>query len=398
MNVCMIAYTFYETDHRVRRYAEALASQGHRVDMIVLRGENQEKKGTLNGVNLLRIQRRTYNERGPLSFFFKIMSFFVKGSFLLTLRHLRRGYKVVHIHNLPDFLVFMAIVPRLMKARVILDIHDILPEFYSQKFGIPFSSFSAKILLLVERISVRFAHHVIVANDIWRDKIIARDGVTETSCTTILNYPILNYFKFREPNGISDNFNMVYPGTLSYIHGVDIAIRALAEVKKKIRNVNLHIYGRQSNQSFRQEIDSLIDELDLKENVRMLPPVKPDRLKEIYSIMHVGLVPKREGIFASEAFSTKILDYMASGLPVVASRTTVDEYYFDDSMVMFFRPEDFQDLAQCIIQLYFDREKRRSLAIKSKNYINENNWGNKKYIYLNLIDSFVNCKGQEVQD
>ena len=42
---------------------------------------------------------------------------------------------MIHVHSVPDFLVFAALVPKLLGARIILDIHDILPEFYASKFG-----------------------------------------------------------------------------------------------------------------------------------------------------------------------------------------------------------------------------------------------------------------------
>ena len=34
MRICMVAYSFYETDNRVRRYAEALARRGDKVDAL----------------------------------------------------------------------------------------------------------------------------------------------------------------------------------------------------------------------------------------------------------------------------------------------------------------------------------------------------------------------------
>ena len=68
MKICMVAYTFYEFDGRVKRYAEKLFDRGDRVDVVALRHDNQTKYTELNGVRLHRIQRRELDEKGKLIF------------------------------------------------------------------------------------------------------------------------------------------------------------------------------------------------------------------------------------------------------------------------------------------------------------------------------------------
>ena len=61
MRVSMLAYTFYEEDTRVMRYAESLASLGHTVDIVALRNKGQINNDIIRGVHLYRIQERIYN-------------------------------------------------------------------------------------------------------------------------------------------------------------------------------------------------------------------------------------------------------------------------------------------------------------------------------------------------
>ncbi|MDY7036591.1 MAG: glycosyltransferase family 4 protein [Thermodesulfobacteriota bacterium] len=386
MNHCSIAYTFYESDYRVRRCSEAFAGPGNRVDVIALKGDGAKGRGVLNGVNIYRIQRRNFDEKGPFSYLFKILSFFIKGSVLLLFNHLKYRYKVIHIHSVPDFLVFMALIPKLLGARIILDIHDVLPEFYCQKFGRGFNTMLAKSLLFVEKMSVRFADHVIIANDLWRDKILTRDRVSREKCTSLLNYPNLEFFKEKQNTPKSNGLRIIYPGSLSHHHGLDVAIKALHIVKEELPSVRLDIYAHSWISEYRKSLNDLIDELDLKENVKFFHPVKVEELARIYQKVDIGIVPKRAGLFASQAFSTKIFDFMASGIPIIASKTQVDEYYFNDSMIMFFEPENVEELARCIIKLHKDPKKGQSMAQNAKKFIANNNWGVKKHIYLDLID------------
>ena len=127
MKICMLAYTFYESDNRVRRYAEALSGRGDSVEVISLRRERQPAEGVLNGVKIFRIQKRVVNERGKLLHLLRHLLFFVKSSIFLMKKSIMSRYDVIHVHNIPDFEVFAAWLPKCLGARIILDLHEILP-------------------------------------------------------------------------------------------------------------------------------------------------------------------------------------------------------------------------------------------------------------------------------
>jgi glycosyltransferase involved in cell wall biosynthesis len=114
-----------------------------------------------------------------------------------------------------------------------------------------------------------------------------------------------------------------------------------------------------------------------------------EEMGKILPTASIGVVPKRGGIFGSEAFSTKILEFMAAGVPVIASKTKIDEYYFDDSMVMFFEPENPLGLARCILELYRDGDKRKSLVKNGYEFIEKNNWETKSQVYLDRVKELI---------
>jgi len=389
MNACLIAYTYYEGDFRVRRYAEMLADGKSRVDVIALRRKGQAESGTLNGVNILRIQERDHARQGPVRYVLDYFRFMLSGMIHLGRLRSRHRYDILHVHNVPDFLVFMATLPKLSGAKVILDIHDILPEFFCQKYGKTRNSGSARLLRGLEWLSVRYADHVIVSNDIWREKLILRDGLRPDRCTTIMNYPSLEFFRNPGQRKTDGVFRLIYPGTLSHQHGVDILIRAMALVRREISNIQLHIYGLHDSGQVKKLLEDLIREHDLKEAVFFHEPVPPEKLGSMIAGFDLGIVPKRGGIFAGEAFSTKVFDFMAAGIPVIASKTKVDEYYFDDSMIKFFTPEDAADLARCIVELYGNPGQRAVMVANGKKYIQENHWDAKKPLYTGILKKLV---------
>ena len=129
----MLAYTYYEHDNRVKRYAEALAKRGDEVEAVVIGRQGQERYEVINGVHVIRIQKRVIDEKGPLSYLFKLTLFFIRSAWFIARRQISKPYQLIHVHSVPDYEVFAALIPKLFGIKIILDIHDIVPEFYASK-------------------------------------------------------------------------------------------------------------------------------------------------------------------------------------------------------------------------------------------------------------------------
>lgn len=382
LRVCMVAYTFYESDNRVMRYAETLAREGHEVEVYALQQADNPKKELLCGVTVYRIQRRLINERTLFSYVWRILSFLLRAFYQVSKNDLSRKYDLVHVHSVPDFLVFSALVPRLRGTPVILDIHDILPEFYAGKFGAKNDSIVFRFLCFTEWICARFASHVIIANHIWKERLEAR-SVEPAKCSVVLNSPDRSIFqRSLDHPAKSDRFILLYPGTLNQHQGLDIAIRAFAKIKDQVPFAVFHIYGEGP---LKEQLSTLIKELALDDRV-VLFDTKPLReIAQVIETADLGVVPKRKENFGNEAFSTKIFEFMAMEIPVIVSDTRIDKYYFDDSLVRFFRSGDDEDLARCMLDLIQHPEKRRSLVEHATEFIERNDWTAKKQEYLDLV-------------
>jgi glycosyltransferase involved in cell wall biosynthesis len=385
----MVAYTGYESDNRVRRYAEALAQRGDTVDVVALRLEGQSSKDVLNGVRIFRIQRRVRNEKGRFAYLGKLLLFFLRSMLFLTREQIRERYEIIHVHSIPDFEVFAALYAKLTGSKIILDIHDIMPEFYASKFHAP-QGLTFRLLVAVERMSAAFSDHVIAANHIWQDRLQQR-SVSNSKCTTILNFPDTEIFRRHGKVRSGNKFVVIYPGTLSYHQGLDIAIRAFARVKDEIPEAEFHIYGSGDQLDL---LKSLIVHLGLED--RVLPKgVLP--LHEISRVMEnadLGVVPKRKNGFGNEAFSTKILEFMALGVPVIIPDTMIDRYYFNDSIVRFFQANDEQSLADAMLEMFKCPELRQRLVGNADEFIKRYTWQENKNVYLNLVDSLVTVQNE----
>ena len=286
----------------------------------------------------------------------------------------------------PDLLVFAALLPKLRGIPIILDIRDILPEFYASKFGVSEKSIGFRFLCLVERICAGFANHLITSNHKWKERLLSR-SVKPGKCTVVLNVPDRAIFTPRKENGgETDRFLLLYHGTLNRHQGLDLAIRAFASIKDLVPEADFHIYGDGTSKI---ELLALIEQLRLQQRVVLHDRIPVRDIPSVIETAKLGIVPKRKDTFGNEAFSTKILEFMAMGVPVIVPDTAVDRLYFDDSVVKFFSGELENDLSRCMLDLIKHPEIREGLAQRAAEFVTRYDWAQNKQEYLNLVDGLL---------
>jgi glycosyltransferase involved in cell wall biosynthesis len=383
LRVCMVTYSFYENDNRVMRYAETLALRGDEVDVFALQRDERPREEILNGVRLHRLQSRKINEKSRFSYLGRILQFLFRSMYQVSRNHLRQKYDLLHIHSVPDFMVFAGSLPRMTGTPVILDIHDILPEFYTSKFASSGKSISFQLLQKVEQISAKFSSHVIIANHIWQERLLSR-SVEPGKCTVVLNSPDRSIFNTNGAHRAANKrFVMLYPGTLNWHQGLDLAIRAFGRVRDQVPEADFHIYG---DGPTKEDLQALIRGLGLENRVFIRIPLPLREVAKVIASADLGIVPKRKDTFGNEAFSTKILEFMAVGVPVIVSDTQVDRYYFDDSVVRFFRGGEEEDLARSIVELIRNPQQRETMVRNATKFVGQMDWTAKRHEYLELVD------------
>jgi len=390
IRVCMLAYSFYDNDARVRRYAETLVRRGDHVDVIALKKEGQEDHEVLDGVHIYRIQERLLNETGKLDYLYKLIKFLVKSTYHLTKKHVIAPYDIVHVHSVPDFEVFAALLTKLSGTRIILDIHDPVPDFFAAKFGTDAKNKYFKILSFIEYISTKFADHVITVTDFWRDRITERAQIEDGKISVILNLPdvrIFNYKNYTRITKSKNDFVLLYPGTLNKHCGIDIAIKAVSLVKNEIPSLKFMIYGsgREIN-----NLQQLVDDLGLNDTVYFENPISLQFIPDIMSEADIGIA-LLSGFdeYSRQALNVKLFEFLSMGLPSIATRTNSIEYYLDEGTVMLSNPNDPEDVARCIRELYCDQDKRNELMERGLAFIQKNNSEVQMSNYLEIINKLT---------
>ena len=380
----MLTPNSYETDNRVRRYAEALVRRGDQVDVIALSGGDVPLgMEEVSGVTVFRIVNRVRNERGKWTYAWRLLRFFLAASLFLTRRHYRIRYDLIHVHNVPDFLVFAAWYPKWTGARLILDIHDIVPELFASKFEAGLDSRDVRFLKKIEKASAAFVDHVIVSNHLWHEKLILR-SVPKEKCSVFLNHVDPAVFYQRPRTRQDGKFIILFPGSFQWHQGLDVAIKAFALIMDKVRNAEFHLYGGGGVEA---DLVRLATKLGLDGKVPFCGSLPLDQIPDVIANADLGVVPKRADSFGNEAYSTKIMEFMSQGVPVVVARTKIDTFYFDETVVHFFASGDVQAMADAMLAVIEGKELRESLVAKGHEYVEQNSWDVKKNDYFDLVDS-----------
>lgn len=372
-------------DPRVRREAESLESRSDEVDVICLRGEGKEKYDCLRGVNIYRIQQR-FEEKRSIDYTRNILCFFFLSAFRVTGLFLKKRYDLIHVISYPDFEVFATFIPRLFGAKIILNIHELNPEFYARKFGLHNNHFVVRFLRWVEKISCGFADHIITITDMCKDILVGR-SIPKSKCTVLLSVPSPNTFTPIKHRNKSKTITIMCFGKLVEYYGTDLLIRAMDIVRQHIPSVRLEVnaYDGPEHDAIMKLTKDLMLEEFVSFNITKLRP-----LNEYSEMMHnadIGVDPRRSGLFMNESLSSVILNFITTRVPTIVSRTKGSQAYFDESMVMFFEPDNYQDLARCMIDLCNNPKKREELVRNEDSFIKEHSWERYRKIYYKLIDN-----------
>jgi glycosyltransferase involved in cell wall biosynthesis len=371
IKVLMIVYSHLPQDPRVRREANALKENGYEVDIICLKSKHQSTFEIIDGINVFRLnleKSRSSKSRYIILYF----TFFFKAFIKTNRLWLKNKYKVIHVHNMPDFLIFIPFLQKLFGAKLILDLHDPTPEVYLTKFNS--GPKTIKILELQEKISIWFADHIITTNIAFVDAFIKR-GCPENKITIVMNSPDDKIF--NRSNNETDNkpnknkFVIMYHGVILERHGLDILVKSVNILKNKIPGIELWVFG---NGEFKSNFLKLTDELNLNNIVKYFGTVDLETIAETIPNISVGIIPNRLSPFTNINLPTRIFEYLFFKKPVIVPRTTGIKDYFNEDEIFYFETGNVNDLCRVIMDIYSNPDRVSEVISKSFEIYQKYTW------------------------
>lgn len=386
-SVCMVVHSYCPDDPRIRREAEALAADDANVDVICLRNTGEPREERVNGVRYLRMPIRR-KRGGIVRYLFEYGAFSLLAFFVASYLAVRRRYDVFHAHNMPDTLVLCGLIHRLRGTRIILDLHDLVPEVYIAKYDLHRNSWIIRLLCGVESFCVSCADLAITTSIAFRDAMVER-GIDGGKIRIVLNSPDESIFpEVAGPGPHAENgaFRLIYHGTLVHRSGLDLALRAVARLREEIPGLALEICG---SGDAADECRRLSRELDIEEAVRFNGHRPIEEIPDYVRNSDLGLVPNRKNPFTEKNLPTRIFEYLRMGKPVVVARTPGVEDYFGEKDLLYFTPGSEEDLARAIRDAYRHPEETTAVLRRGFEVYDRHRWENERKRFVSIVSRLV---------
>jgi glycosyltransferase involved in cell wall biosynthesis len=389
----VVLYSRFPSDPRPRRELEALCACGVEVDLICLQDEGQQPGRETHArlvVDRLPIQ---HERSGKGRYFFQYGYFLVRSFLMLAWRSWFKHYDLVHVHNMPDVLVFSSLVPKIMGAKVILDLHDPMPELYQTIFKLHPDSGMVAWLKRFEKVSIGFADLVLTPNESFKRLFSSRSCLPD-KVQIIMNTPDERIFSPLHPsasvakNGTRDrSFRIMYHGLIAERHGLHTAVHAVKILADSIPGLCMEIYGGKNE--YLNQIQKLIQDLGLSERIHYCGQKRLEDIPIAIAESDLGIIPNLRTPFTEINFPTRIFEYLAMGKPLIVPRTQGIRDYFDDSQAFFFEPDSAEDLARMIGWVHEHPEETTRMVEQGRKVYLQHLWTAEKAHFQSMVSGLL---------
>lgn len=389
MRALMIAQSNYNYDPRVIRLATSLSNQNMLVDVICLRYEGQNSFDVVDGINVYRIMEN-FSQDSITSYVVGSISFLIKAFVKSVSLENKNSYNIVHVHNMPDYLVFSALLFKLKRVPIILDIHDLTVELFKEKWAEKRFNRFKYILKYVEKISCNFADHVLTVTKECVDLLVSR-GIAEKKITLIMNSAdetLFTYSDERFSRNRNRGFKFVYHGTVAPRFGLHYFINAMPKILQSIPGAEFHTYGSYKNE-YSEQLKATVKSLGIEKSVFFKNHIPYSQINEMIREYDMGVVTYEQTEYMNLALPTKAGEYALTGLPFIISDLISVRTVFRNESVCYVNPENTNTIAAEITNLYKDPNLRSSMSSLAYEDMLKISWNKMSEEYLALVNRLI---------
>ena len=384
LKICIIRHGFALDDPRIRKETFALVERGHSVDIICLHKSARPEFERYKGINIFRLPL-SHKRKGILRYFFEYTSSFIMVSILISYLHVFKQYDWIQVNTMPDFLVFTTLIPKFFGAKIILDLHEAMPELFRSKFNFAATNLSSKILEFLERISIKYANNVLAVCNQTMQLHTCR-GLSPSKAFIVHNVPDEFLFDYRKYSGIkkeNEEFTLLSHGTVIERYGFQVLINAIPHLIECIPKIRLLILGEGE---YLSTLRKMTKEKNLAKYVTFLGRIPLEQVPLAIHYSNVCVVPIVKDKYTELMAPNKLFEYVAMKKPVVTSKMKGICDYFDDSCVMFFESGNEKELAERILELYRNPDRAKEIVKNAWERYQNFRWNITKQVYLKAFD------------
>ncbi len=395
--VCILRHSSYPAELNVRREAEALFKDGYEVHVICLREEAQPARESVGGIQVRRLPVR--HRRGKIArYLFEYNAFFLLASIELLRLHLRCRLRAIQVNTMPDYLVFAALIPRMLGARVVLHLHEPMPDLFATMFPQRRYAWLRTLVRWSERLSLAFADRVLTVTNEMRDNV-SRRGADAGKITVIVNVPDDDLIRLPRQAPVTGRaaatnragdwqgaFRVLCHGSIEERYGFDLVVRAISRLAADIPGIEFRFMGKGD---YLRTVLALAKDLKVETRVTYLGFVPLETMITEILAADVAVVPMRRNPYSILVHTNKMFEYLALERPIVASRLDSVAAYFPDDAIRYFEPDDDADLARRLREVFADRDAAAERVRTASAIYEGYRWTAERRKYLAVYDSLL---------
>jgi len=378
-----IVYSHYPSDPRPRREAEALQEAGWEVTALSLGHPGEPTRSVVNGVNVVFMPFKRYRGNSAASYLKAYLRFVAWAAGQVTAR--RDEFDLVHVHTPPDIIAYATLPARWKGAHAFLDIHDLTPELYEERFG-KRHRFIVRGARLLERWSAGRVDHVITVNEQVRRRLIGR-GIPPEKISVTMNLPEERIFWRHEIPAPPERPVLAYHGTLVPHFGPGVLLEAAAKMVPRYPDLTVRLLG---DGDMKAELEERAQEPDLAGRVEISPHRVPvHEIPEALGAVSAGAVANRAVGFPTLVLPTKLLEYLALGIPAVVTRTETIDHYFEPGEVVTIDRPDPGLLADALARILDDPKAATDQVRRARRFFERHSWRRERQDYVRLAEEYA---------
>jgi glycosyltransferase involved in cell wall biosynthesis len=294
---------------------------------------------------------------------------------------------------MPDILVFCAAVPKLIGAKVILDLHDPMPELMQTIFGLSPSSKAMRLIKWLEKISIGFSDTTLTVNEACK-RLFSGRSCRSSKIQVIMNSPDEKMFAAppSSPTPISSRaaespFIIMYHGSLVERHGLDLAVAALGQLREGIPGIRLRVYGRRTK--YLDDVLAKANESGLSPFVQYMGQKELEEIVTEIRACDLGIIPNRKSAFTHINTPTRIFEYLSQDKPVLAPNSAGILDYFGLDDLFFFELGDATDLARQIHRIYSNPSLAQTTIARGQEVLRRHSWSCEQKRFLDVASRLL---------
>lgn len=354
--VAIVTSIHMDFDARIWKHARALAEAGVAVHLVCpWQVDGEHERPGINFHTFRRVQRRALR---PLLIPWRVFG---------ALRRCIGRVSIVHFHDI-DLLPWMSMLS-LFKP-VVYDIHENYPEEMMVRDWVP--DWARPLMFH----GVRSAQWLLAS--VVRNLVLVADSQEadlpkrHVRKIYVRNYATVALEEKVVQNHASRPDAVVFTGAHHVSNGSLLLLDIAQRLSRRRPGVPFYVTSRFASEDFRARFLAEVDRRALTDIVQVLPYVRPDEIMSVLGKATIAITPNLRVTQQINGVHTKLFEYMAAGLPIVASDLPHQvKVVGEEGVGLLAKPEDPESFVKCIEELLDDREKAGRLGRRGREVFRE---------------------------